>query len=155
MSNSKKDQQVVVPGITVDKNVIVYGNSFICVDNISLITISQIPSNRSWIAATIMGLLGMYLKSQYFDFGAYMLVIAIIWFIIVCIYNSNRGENLAISLNSGNTLYFNCKDRSFLNKVVDTIIQSIKGQNKATYSINFEKCKITGGVMNNSNFVEV
>ena len=69
-------------------------------------------------------------------------------------YNSNRGDNLAISLNSGSTLYFNCKDRAFLNKVVNAMLGSIKEKNQTTYSISFDKCQISGGVLHNSNLIE-
>lgn len=82
------------------------------------------------------------------------LVVAIIWLIAVLVYNSNRGDNLAISLNSGSTLYFNCKDRAFLNKVVNAMLGSIKEKNQTTYSISFDKCQISGGVLHNSNLIE-
>lgn len=87
-------------------------------------------------------------------FGILLLVVAIIWLIAVLVYNSNRGDNLAISLNSGSTLYFNCKDRAFLNKVVNAMLGSIKGKNQTTYSISFDKCQISGGVLHNSNLIE-
>lgn len=47
MSQFSKNEQIQIPSIQIDKNVIKYGNSFICIDNISLITISPIPSNRT------------------------------------------------------------------------------------------------------------
>lgn len=68
-------------------------------------------------------------------------------------YNNERGKNLAISLNSGATLYFNCKDVEFLNTVVNTMLNSIKDKNKSTYSISFDKCTINDGVLKESTLI--
>lgn len=153
MASSYKNKRINVSGIVVDKNVITYGDSFICVDNISLITISPIPSNKSWIVALLLGLLGIAMMSES-SAAVVFVIISILWLIIVVNYNLKRGENLAISLNSGYTLFFNCSNRSFLIKVVDAMVRSIKEKNKDTYSISFKNCTITGGVMNKSSFVE-
>lgn len=144
-----KNKQVNVPSITVDKNIIIYENSFICTDNISLITVSPIPQNTSWIFAIILALASISII-KIVPFCIFTLIVAILWFIIVVVQNSNRGENLAISLNSGTTLYFNCKSRDFLNKVVFTMIDSIKNKNQSKYSVNFDKCTIYGGVLKES-----
>ena len=152
MSSVKKNEQINVPSITVDKNVIRYGESFICTDNISMISICPIPANKSWLIAIILGVVGIYLMQEG-SIGILLLVVAI-WLIAVLVYNSNRGDNLAISLNSGSTLYFNCKDRAFLNKVVNAMLGSIKEKNQTTYSISFDKCQISGGVLHNSNLIE-
>lgn len=153
VASVKKNETINVPSITVDKNVITYGNSFICTDNISMISICPIPANKSWLIAIILGIAGVCLMQES-SIGILLLVVAIIWLIAVLGYNSNRGDNLAISLNSGSTLYFNCKDRTFLNKVVNAMLGSIKGKNQTTYSISFDKCQISGGVLHNSNLIE-
>lgn len=146
---SQKNRIVNSPTMQIDKNVITYGNSFICTDNISLITISPIPSDNSWIKAIILGLISIPIISINF-IGVFILIAAIIWFFNVINHNNNRGENLAISLNAGNTLYFNCRDRIFLAKVVNTILDCIKNKNQSTYTINFDKCTINDGVLNNT-----
>lgn len=146
ISNNKK---VEVPSIKVDKNIIKYANSFICIDNISLITISAIPA-KSFIGAVLLGILGICLIPVA-GIGVIPLIIALIWLIYVLRYNANRGENLEISLNSGMNLYFNCKDREFLNRVINVIINSIKDKNKSTYTISFDKCTISDMVVNENN----
>ena len=115
-----------------------------------MISICPIPANKSWLIAIILGVVGIYLMQEG-SIGILLLVVTIIWLIAVLVYNSN---NLAISLNSGSTLYFNCKDRAFLNKVVNAMLGSIKGKNQTTYSISFDKCQISGGVLHNSNLIE-
>lgn len=149
MLAANKPELINIPTIQIDKNVIKYANSFICTDNISLITISQIPANKSWIGAIILAIVSIAIIKAHFV-GVLFLIVAIVWFIAVVHSNNNRGENLAIALNAGITLYFNCKDRAFLNKVVSTMIDSIKSKNQHSYSINFEKCTIHGGVLNES-----
>ena len=64
MSSVKKNEQINVPSITVDKNVIRYGESFICTDNISMISICPIPANKSWLIAIILGVVGIYLMQE-------------------------------------------------------------------------------------------
>ncbi len=152
MTISNKSEIVNTPSIQIDKNVITYGNSFICTDSISLITISPVPPNMSWIGAIILAIVGVLITPINF-FGILILIAATIWFIVVTNQNYNRGKNLAINLNSGTTLYFNCKDVIFLEQVVSTMIDSIKNKNNSIYSINFEKCTINGGVLNKSTLV--
>ncbi len=152
MSQFSKNEQINVPSIQIDKNVITYANSFICTDNISLITISPIPPNNTWVGAIILGILGICTVSMD-GIGIIPLIIAIIWFGLVMKYNNERGKNLAISLNSGATLYFNCKDVEFLNTVVNTMLNSIKDKNKSTYSISFDKCTINDGVLKESTLI--
>lgn len=149
MSSSRKNEQINIPTIKIDKNVITYGNSFICTDNISLITISSIPPNMSWIGAIIVALISILIMSLHI-IGALFLIASIIWFIVVMNNNNKRGENLAITLNAGTTLYFHCRDRVFLSHVVSTMLDSIKNKNQSTYLINFDKCTINGGALNNS-----
>ncbi len=145
MSAGKKNQKVNVPTLLVDKDVISYGNSFICTRNVSLIAISEIPANRSWIVALILGLFGLYSQITS-ESGMSIVIISILWIVGVAIYNMNRGDNLAISLNSGSTLYFHCKDRVFLKRVLERMIESIKENNRSTYTISFDRCTIHDGV---------
>nr|DAO66986.1 MAG TPA: hypothetical protein [Caudoviricetes sp.] len=144
----KKEKQMRVSSIQIDENVIIYENSFINIDNISLITISPIPSNISWIGAILLGLLGYGISTikDLVAVGIIILLIAIIWFLAVIIHNCSRGNNLAINLNSGTTLYFNCQNINFLNQVVNVMLQSMK--NKTQCIISFDKCTISGGVLN-------
>lgn len=137
-----KDTKVSVAGFQVDKNVIYYGNSAINTNNISMIFISPIPANNSWILAAIIAFLGL-LSIE--DGGWLALLIAAIWIIAVVYHNKNRGENLAISLNSGNTLYFHCTSKEFLGRVVTLITECIKS-GTGSYTINFERCAINRGV---------
>ncbi len=145
-----KTEKIKTPAIKIDGNVISYGNAFICTDNISFISISKIAANMSWIIAVLLGVAGLFF-AQESEIGFLALAVAVIWLIIVYIYNINRGENLAINLNSGVTLYFNCKDKEFLKKVVDLILKNIKEGNRSKYNINFDKCTINGNVFSNAN----
>lgn len=152
MTISNKSEIVNTPSIQIDKNVITYGNSFIYVDNISLITISSVPLNMSWIGAIITAILSIIIIKLHF-IGVITLIGAIIWLIVVVSQNYNRGKNLTINLNSGTTLYFNCADKLFLEKVVYKIIETIKNKEQSTYIINFQSCTIREA-FSNSNFVE-
>ncbi len=155
MASLSKNENVSSTYMQIDKNVIYYGsNSFICVDNISLITISPIPPSKMWIAPIILGIFGYIIGDSRSRaarvFSVLIILAAIAWLVYILYKNYNRGKNLAIGLNSGVTLYFNCHDVEFLNKVVYTLLESIKSKNKDTYAIRFDKCTIHDGILNNA-----
>lgn len=144
-----KTKKIKTPAIKIEGNVISYGNSFICTDNISFISIYKISANMSWIIAALLGLIGLNL-AQKSEIGFFLLVVSIIWLIIVFICNINRGDNLAINLNSGETLYFKCKNKEFLKKVVNLILKNIKEGYGSNYNINFDTCTINGNIFSNA-----
>lgn len=139
VGNSNKDTKVYAAGFQMDENVIYYGNSVINTSNISLISISPTPANNSWIAAIIVAFIGLLIGIK--NGGWVLLLGAIVWIIAVVVHNNNRGEFLAISLNSGNTLYFYCRERYFLNQVISVMVECIKS-GSGNYSVSFDKCVI-------------
>ena len=50
----KKNKKIKAPVLQIDSGVIIYNNSFICIKNISLISILETRSNNSWILAIII-----------------------------------------------------------------------------------------------------
>lgn len=75
-------------------------------------------------------------------------MVAVIWTIAVISYNKGRGEDLAISLNSGNTIYFHCQNKAFLKDVVMLLVECIKSGSQS-YSISFDRCAINKGTAGN------
>lgn len=142
VGNSNKDTKVYASGFQVDGNVIYYHNSAINANNISLISISPTPANNSWIGAIVLALIGLFIGKT---MGTILLIGAIIWVIAVVLHNKNRGEFLAISLNSGNTLYFYCRERYFLNQVISIMVECIKS-GRESYTIRLDKCVINPGI---------
>lgn len=141
----KKDTRVDSTGFQVDKNVIYYGNTAINTNNISLISVSPIPMNNSWIGAMVLGLIGISI----IKYGGWVLLIAaVVWAAIVVNYNKNRREFLAISLNSGNTLYFHCRDKAFLGRVILLMVDCIKTGTE-NYTVNFDRCVVNKGIAGN------
>lgn len=59
MANSNKDKKVSVSILSVDQNVIYYGNTAISINNVSMVSISPVPANNSWIIAAVMALIGL------------------------------------------------------------------------------------------------
>lgn len=144
---NSKDIKANSTGFQVDKNVIYYGNTAINCNNISLISILPVPANKSWIYALLIGLGGL-LAIRSGGWGWFAILVAAIWIIAVAYMNNNRGENLAIILNSGNTFYFNCTNRDFLNEVIMLMVECINSGN-GEYSIRFDKCAIVPGASGN------
>lgn len=145
---NSKNTKVESAAFHVDKNVIYYGNSAINTNNISLISISPIPANNTWIIAVVLGIIGIWAIKKW---GVILVLIAIVWCAIVIYYNKNRGDYLALSLNSGNTLYFHCREKYFLNNVVTLMVKCIKS-GTGYYTVNFEKCIINqdNGIIENA-----
>jgi len=97
MASLSKNENVSSTYMQIDKNVIYYGgNSFICVDNISLITISPIPPSKAWIAALILGMFGYLMRDEYSRaarvFSVLIVLAAIAWFAYIMYKNYNRGK---------------------------------------------------------------
>ena len=134
--------------LSIDNKVIYYGSSFIIIDNISWISVSPIPPNNSWITALIIGMCSLVLCTV-IPAAFLVFIICLIWLIVVCVGNSNKGENLSIHLNSGHNIYFSCKDRDFMIRVMNKLIDTIKEGTNAKYTISFKDCTI-GEAFNSS-----
>lgn len=137
----KKNKKIEVPELRVEKGVISYGNAFICTKNISMISISPIPQNWLWIPAVI-GALSLLPTLDDGGFFIFLFIVCLVAGICSIYNNATRGDNLAIALNSGETLYFNCKDRQFLHGVVQKMLKSIANENRSSYVIRFSNCSI-------------
>jgi len=142
--------------IQINGNIISYANSFIQAKNISLITIAPIPTSKSWIGALILMFFSLFLGSisnkEVSIIAMIGIVISVIWIIAFAIGEARKGENLVINLNSGNSLYFYCHNRNFLNQVVSVFISCINQKETSPVTIMFDKCEIIGtNLFNNSN----
>lgn len=134
--------------LQVNGKVITFGDSFICADNISLITVCTTPENWSWIGAICLLVASSPFLFNRIEalqiFGGLMLAAAIIWLIIVIILNLSRSKYLVINLNSGMSLYFCCNNKDFLNKVVKELTNCVNGKRDSVV-IRFDNCEISGG----------
>ncbi|MBD5115624.1 MAG: hypothetical protein HDT46_10600 [Ruminococcaceae bacterium] len=142
--------------IQINGNIITYGNSFIQAKNISLITVAPIPASKSWVGALILLMLGFVLRLFTINgsaiLGDIVIIASIIWIICFAIGEGRKGDNLVINLNSGNSLYFYCHNKEFLNQVVSVFISCINHKDTNPVTIMFDKCQIIGGnLFNNSN----
>ncbi|GAB5081754.1 hypothetical protein Osc1_09270 [Hominimerdicola sp. 21CYCFAH17_S] len=154
MASLNSVKELTVPSIQISNNVITYNDSFICIDNISLITISPVPSNKSWIYACIIGALGTAISDLSTFLAGLMIITSLIWIAAVIWYNINRGDNLQINLNSGMSLYFHCQNREFLNQVVKLLLQKMDGKKTETTTIKFDSCTISGGSFFNQSTIK-
>lgn len=142
MASIKKNSKVTATGFQVDRNVIYYGDTIINTNCISMISIAPIPSNKTWILALILAYTGV--RGIREAPGVLSLIVAIIWIIVVVIYNLKRGKNLAVNLNSGNTLYFHSGSDEFLMQVISLMDECMK-TNSGNYYVNLDSCVINKG----------
>lgn len=131
--------------LQINGNIISYGNSIIQAKNISLITIAPIPPSKSWIGALMLMFFSLPLGLISSKITIIGIIISVIWIIAFAILESRKGENLVINLNSGNSLYFYCYNREFLNQVVSVFISCINKKENNPVTIRFDTCQITGG----------
>lgn len=146
------DKKVKDTLLQVDQRVILFGTSFLCVDNISLIQLERIPSNKTWKFAVALFLLCISLLENpaVRTTAGIGLFVAVVWIVVVAIYNYNRPYSLNIGMNSGSNFWFYCYSQHFLRQVVDLMVKKINEKSIVEYRIDLKNCTINGGAFNHS-----
>ncbi len=146
------DKKVNDTLLQVDQRVILFGSSFLCVDNISLIQLERIPSNKTWKFAVALFLLCIALLENPATrtMGCIGLLVTVVWIVAAAIYNYNRPYSLNIGMNSGLNFWFYCYNQYFLRQVVDLMVKKINEKSIVEYRIDLKNCTINGGAFNQS-----
>lgn len=146
-----KESVIETRQIEINKNVLRYEDSVIQISNISGFSVGPEPQEEYPKEAIIGLLIGICMVIISFKLGNLMAVVLLLGILIsiICglkiasIYenNSNLGEYLIIDLNCGKSLYFICKNRSFLRKVVNAM-KDCFNRDDIQCKIDFNKCDI-------------
>lgn len=136
------DKKETFSKIDIEKDMITYENAIIQMINVSKISLEPmekmkipvyllIPAILIWVFFYNIGRNGT---------GMGLCFACIVPIIYALSYNDNLGLYLVLSLNSGDKVYFKCKDKEFLEKAFNEIIESIKMEKMM--SVNFNNCTI-------------
>ncbi|MBQ9885662.1 MAG: hypothetical protein IJM37_02195 [Lachnospiraceae bacterium] len=146
----KNNEEVESRELSVDKNVMYYGTSFIMIKNISSISIKKRPINNTWILALIIGLLSLVCIQYKPSILGGIATLCLVYATYILIGNFDRKKDLNISLNSGVSLLFPCENKEFMDNVLKRLLESVNNEkNNSKYTINFEQCTI-GEAFNSS-----
>ena len=137
--------------VNIDGRVLTYENMIIQMSNISRVSIDTAPK----IKYPTWALLGLLLSIVAVFYIPVMGIIGV----IICGYklysvytqNSNPIKYLVLALNNGDFELFQSKNRDFLSKAYQAMLESLKGEKNMT--INFDGCIINGNQAFNGDVV--
>ncbi len=141
--------------LKVGKNIFIYNESAIPINNISKISIGAGPRRSYSPIYFIMMLVGLFmLFMDGFGIKAVgLLIMAVGAILIYMVYKQNldSGEYLILNLNSGENVYFFSKNHDFIIETIDVIINCINTGKE--YKVNFDNCKIESCQLGNDNTI--
>lgn len=150
---SKDNTNVIDTGeFKIKDNILSFKNSFILIHNISHISVSPVDKYPYPISSIVLGILGLLSASIPFTLTRIvgLILIALCAYIIYKIIEKNKdlGEYLQINLNSGKILWFVCKDKEFLIKIIDVLKNCINSKS-SNVQIDLQNSIVTIGNENN------
>jgi len=139
--------------INIEDNVIIYKDTVICADNISMINLSKTPKTSYGIGLSIM-LVGVYFigggNLLMIPFGIVLLICGLILSIVFLVMNLRRPMCVNITMNSGNIFYFASPDMRFLNDAMNATVDCIAEGRRGKVSINLENSTVTNSSIGNT-----
>lgn len=125
------------------------------ISNISQIDIGPAPKAKipGWLIATLVVGIALILLRQF------MLGVVLTAFAGICIYligqgNMQAGDNLIIHLNSGRYFLFNFKDKAFLSRVFNVLIDCVNHKTVGETIISISNSTIQSSAIGTSNQME-
>lgn len=139
--NDKNQKKIETPTLTIEDNILKYKDSVIQLSNISRCEIAPEPKKTYPIWMIVGLILGIWMMSKGFHFEGFILF-ALCCIVFALIFNANLNPNLylTLNLNSGHTILFSSRDKEFLWKAQEVIINSFNYEEACI--INFSQCTI-------------
>lgn len=152
--NDKNLKKIETPTLTIKDNILKYKDSVIQLSNISKCEIAPEPpkSYPAWLfIGLIIGTLLMF-KEDFLAIGLFVIIIC--GAILYMIYSANANPNmyLIIELNSGSIILFSCRNKDFLWKAENAVINCFNDKKQGCV-INFSACTITHSQIGEDNFM--
>lgn len=154
MSERAEKKVLKTPTIEIQNNILKYKDSVIQMSCVSQCEIAPMPKQPYPAWTFICILLGTLFCFTKLSGMGIILIIAgclVIWWI----YSKNKelGTYLIFELNSGNTIYFSCNSRLFLNDAQEAVIHCFNDRN-ASCVINFDNCSVQNSQIGTNNKME-
>lgn len=137
----QENQSIKTKKILIEKNAIQFNRTTLQISSISHISLHT-PPNRSMVKPIIaFAVFLLFLSTSKL---VSLLGMAISGYIIYRIKesNDNKGENIFIHLNSGQSYIINCTDKEFADYIREVIEYCINNSHSDRVVINMEKCDI-------------
>lgn len=121
----KQEKAIDTPELKINDNILSFEDYFIQISNISQVTIAPLPKQTYPPLAFLLFVIGLGFMSMKNPVGILLglCVASVGGYMLYRVYkyNEERGERLSIQMNSGGIFRFNCKDRRFLNEVMEVL----------------------------------
>lgn len=154
---NNEDEKIVTDTLKIGENVLIYGESFIPLSNISHVTSAnemkkQYPAFL-W-ALIVIGIVLFFTKNVMgFLCGVVLIIVGVAFIYQIYKQNSERGYYLVISLNSGRNIFLLIKTKEFLDKIKDVIINCINNRTQSYTSFELKNCSIVESQLGDTNTV--
>lgn len=154
IGNGQKEK-IITKELKISKNIFIYNESAICLNNISRISIENAPKepySRFIILTIIISLFLLSIEKVFFVLvGILGLLFSLFQLYTTYKKNQDLGEYLVLNLNSGRDIYLYSKNHVFTIEVIDVIINCINSEKE--YKINMENCQIEACQFGNSSMM--
>lgn len=155
----KKGNEIITNQLKIKENTIYYSwnngqETAIQISNISQIDIGSAPKEKISLILIFLFLAGFFLISlKQFIFGLILILVSgvIIYFILQ--ENKQVGDNLIIYLNNGNYFLFNFKEKDFLLKVYQLLIECINHRVSGEKIISISNSQIYSSAIGENNSI--
>lgn len=127
--------------VTIDKNVLLYGDTIIQLSSISRVVIAPIPKEKYPTWAVVGLLLGLFAFKMNVAIAIIILFICMAGMSVVYQRNMEEGKYLILELNSGKNIFFSSNDEEFLKKALRVLKECFNG-NRSSCVINFGNYQI-------------
>lgn len=151
-NNTKK--KVEQPTLIIKDNILKYKNSVIQISNIAHCEIAPEPK-KSYLPCIFVGFIigiAMLFFESLIIWGFVILALCGIIFIVICNENADPNMYFILELNSGSLILFSSRDKDFLWKAENEIINCFNDKREGII-INFSDCTITHSQIGEDNIM--
>lgn len=135
--------------ITIEENIMKFGNSVVQLSNVSCLKIAPMPKKAYPIWSFIAVILGLLLFSKSALLGFALLAIGIGVIAYTYFSNSSLGSYLIVNMNSGENFFFACNDHNFLARAEKEIMKCFNDKGRSI--ISFQNCNIDSSQIGTDN----
>ena len=152
--NTNNSKKIETPTLTIKDNILKYKDSIIQISNITKCEIAPEPPTPypTWLYVCMIVSVLLMFKEEFLGLGLFALIIFGIIFYMIYSSNTNLKTYFILELNSGNIVLFSSKDKDFLWKAQNAMIDCFNNK-KETCVINFLDCEITHSQIGEDNFM--
>lgn len=124
----------------IEDNIMQFDKNVVQLSNVSCLKIAPMPKKEYPIWTFIAIIIGILFITRTTGVGLLILAIGVVPIIWIYKQNTELGNYLVVSMNSGDSFYFSCNNSVFLENAQEEIKKCFNGQSKTI--ISFQNCQI-------------